>query len=283
MRILKPILWYYSKIKQDHSQYGGGGPQVGGVTCLFIQSLILIWLHLHDRWGDHNYETFMNRHVTPPKRLPLLPGVPHLRVNKPLVTKVWGKGCWGGSHSASYQHPFPPLHTQPWKTEWTVTSSKIAGELSHRFFFAFFFIFSWIVLTKSSDQRHGFALFSIFREGHGPLNNPTANRVRKGQRRLEFTQSDKPSFYKGFKHTNAPHWWSFLGSICNFPLKNVQEMSGRSWVRGGYGRTAFLVNNKPFFPYQNTWALQSMYAARKSSYRDHEMIEKSNLTGQTLS
>ena len=46
------------------------------------------------------------------------------------------------------------------------------------------------------------------------------------------------------------------------------------------GRTAVLVNNKPFFPYQNTWALQSMYAARRSSYRDREMIEKSNLTGR---
>ena len=49
------------------------------------------------------------------------------------------------------------------------------------------------------------------------------------------------------------------------------------------GRTAFWMNNKAFFPYQNTWALQSTYAARKSSYRDHEMIEKSNLTGRTLS
>ena len=58
---------------------------------------------------------------------------------------------------------------------------------------------------------------------------------------------------------------------------------GVDMVAPGRGRTAFLMNNKPFFPYQNTWALQSTYAARKSSYRDHEMIEKSNLTGRTLS
>ena len=38
--------------------HGGGGPQEGevtrsgGVTRLSIWSLILIWLHLHDRWGD---------------------------------------------------------------------------------------------------------------------------------------------------------------------------------------------------------------------------------------
>ena len=38
--------------------HGGGGPQVGEVTCLggvtrlSISSLILIWSRLHDRWGD---------------------------------------------------------------------------------------------------------------------------------------------------------------------------------------------------------------------------------------
>ena len=32
--------------------HGGGGPQVGEVTRLSIQSLILIWSRLHDRWGD---------------------------------------------------------------------------------------------------------------------------------------------------------------------------------------------------------------------------------------
>ena len=32
--------------------HGSGGPQVGEVTRLSIQSLILILSHLHDRWGD---------------------------------------------------------------------------------------------------------------------------------------------------------------------------------------------------------------------------------------
>ena len=32
--------------------HGGGGPQVGEVTRLSIQSLILILSRLHDRWGD---------------------------------------------------------------------------------------------------------------------------------------------------------------------------------------------------------------------------------------
>ena len=152
---------------------------------------------------------YMNRRITPPKWVTSPTWGPPPPCNRPLVTKVWGGGgCWGGSHSASYQHPFPPPHTQPRKTEWTVTSSKIEGKLSHRFFFAFFFIFSWTVLTKSSDQRHGFAIFSIFREGHGPLNNQTANKVSKGQRRLEFTQSDQPSFYRDLStlmpHTDGP-------------------------------------------------------------------------------
>ena len=231
---------------------------------------------------------YMNRNITPPKRVTSHTWGPHLRVNRPLVTKVWGKGCWGESDSASYQHPFQPPDTQPRKTEWTVTSSKIAGKLSHRFFLAFFFIVSWIVLTKSSDQRHGFAIFSILRERHGPLNNQTENKVSKGQKATGVYPTWSVLLLQGFKHTYAPHWWSFLRSICNFPLKNVREMSVRIWVRGGNGRTRShcLLDehyNKAFFPYQNTWALQSTYAARKSSYRDHEMIEKSNLTRRTLS
>ena len=32
--------------------HGGEGPQVGNVTRLSIYSLVLIWLRLHDRWGD---------------------------------------------------------------------------------------------------------------------------------------------------------------------------------------------------------------------------------------
>ena len=49
-----------------------GGPQVGevtrlgGVTCMSIESLILIWTCLHDRWGDHMRD-YMYRRVTPPK------------------------------------------------------------------------------------------------------------------------------------------------------------------------------------------------------------------------
>ena len=43
--------------------HGGGGPQLGAVTCvrgvtrLFIQCLILIWLCLHERWGDPPHVT----------------------------------------------------------------------------------------------------------------------------------------------------------------------------------------------------------------------------------
>ena len=122
---------------------------------------------------------YMNRHITPPQRVTSHTWGPHLRVNRPLVTKVWGRGCRGGSDSASYQHPFPPPDTQPRKTEWTVTSSKIARKLSHHFYLACFFIFSWIVLTKSSAQRHG-------------------------QRRLEFTQPDQSSFYRDLS-TLMPH------------------------------------------------------------------------------
>ena len=52
--------------------HGGGGPQVGdvtclgGVTCLSIESLILIWSRLHNRWGDPP-------HVTSPIWGPPLP------------------------------------------------------------------------------------------------------------------------------------------------------------------------------------------------------------------
>ena len=55
--------------------HGDGGPQVGevtrfgGVTRLSIQSLILIWSRLHDRWGDHMRDDYMERRVTPPKRV----------------------------------------------------------------------------------------------------------------------------------------------------------------------------------------------------------------------
>ena len=52
--------------------HGGGGPQVGdvtclgGVTCLSIESLILTWSRLHDRWGEPP-------HVTSPIWGPPLP------------------------------------------------------------------------------------------------------------------------------------------------------------------------------------------------------------------
>ena len=45
-------------------------------------------------------------------------------------------------------------------------------------------------------------------------------------------------------------------------------MSGRTGLNIYFNTLALLVNNKPLFPYQNTWALQSMYTARKSSYRE---------------
>ena len=37
----------------------------GEVTRLSIQSLILIWSHLHDRWGDRMRD-YMDRRVTTP-------------------------------------------------------------------------------------------------------------------------------------------------------------------------------------------------------------------------
>ena len=37
--------------------HGGGGPQVGGVTRLSIQSLILMWSRLHVRWGNPPHVT----------------------------------------------------------------------------------------------------------------------------------------------------------------------------------------------------------------------------------
>ena len=45
--------------------HGGRGLQVGEVTRLSIQSLILIWSSLHDRWDDH-MRYCMDRRVTPP-------------------------------------------------------------------------------------------------------------------------------------------------------------------------------------------------------------------------
>ena len=37
--------------------HGGGGPSVGGVTRLSIQSLILMWSRLHVRWGNPPHVT----------------------------------------------------------------------------------------------------------------------------------------------------------------------------------------------------------------------------------
>ena len=50
-------------------------------------------------------------------------------------------------------------------------------------------------------------------------------------------------------------------------------MSGRTGLNIYFNTLALLVNNKPLFPYQNTWALQSMYTARKSSYRDPRIMK----------
>ena len=59
--------------KKRASLHKGGGPQVGevirtgGVTCLSIKSLILIWSRLLNRWGDRRRD-YMDMRVTPHKR-----------------------------------------------------------------------------------------------------------------------------------------------------------------------------------------------------------------------
>ena len=79
----------------------GGGPRVGEVTHLggvngltlpSLESLILIWSRLHDRWGDHMRDC-MDSRVTPPKRV-TLPAWGHLPpYNQPLLSerKRWTK------------------------------------------------------------------------------------------------------------------------------------------------------------------------------------------------
>ena len=56
--------------------------RLGRITRLSIYSLILIWARLHDRWGGHMGD-YMDR------RLPHLPGVPHLDVNRPLEKHIY--------------------------------------------------------------------------------------------------------------------------------------------------------------------------------------------------
>ena len=64
---LSIVLWKYNKptflCALRACLHGGGGPQVGEVTCLdgvtrlSIKSLILMWSRLHVRWGDPPHVT----------------------------------------------------------------------------------------------------------------------------------------------------------------------------------------------------------------------------------
>ena len=54
----------------------GGGPQVGEVTWGGLP-------HLTCKLDHFQMRNYMNRRVTPPKRVPHLSGVPHLHVNRP--------------------------------------------------------------------------------------------------------------------------------------------------------------------------------------------------------
>ena len=55
----------------------GGGPQVGEVTCVKLPHLTCKRDHIKMR-------DYLDRRVTPPKRVTSLPGIPHLHVNRPL-------------------------------------------------------------------------------------------------------------------------------------------------------------------------------------------------------
>ena len=71
------LTWFQKRLRACLP--GAGGPQVGGVTRLYIQSLIY---RLHDRWGDHMRD-YIDRRVTPPKRFTSPTWGPHLHVNRP--------------------------------------------------------------------------------------------------------------------------------------------------------------------------------------------------------
>ena len=61
--------------------HGGGGPQIGEVTCGGSP-------HLSCKSDQIKMRDYMDRRLTPPSGLPHLPGVPHLHVNTPLVLNI---------------------------------------------------------------------------------------------------------------------------------------------------------------------------------------------------
>ena len=58
--------------------HGGGGPQIGEVTCSGSP-------HLSCKRDQIKIRDYVDRRVIPPKRVTSPPGVPHLHVNGPLV------------------------------------------------------------------------------------------------------------------------------------------------------------------------------------------------------
>ena len=89
--------------------HGGGGPQVGevtrlaGVTRLSIQSLILTWSRLHDRWGDSPQVTSPIWSPPPPCKQALTTclkypfKISHYEVNYTVgcISFVKRIHCWG--------------------------------------------------------------------------------------------------------------------------------------------------------------------------------------------
>ena len=58
------------------SLHGGGGPQIGKVTCARSP-------HLSCKHNEIKMRDYMDKRVTHQSGLPHLPGVSHLRVNRP--------------------------------------------------------------------------------------------------------------------------------------------------------------------------------------------------------
>ena len=56
--------------------HGGGGPQIGEVTCGGSP-------HLSCKHDEIKMKAYMDKHVTHQSGLTHLPGVPHIRVNRP--------------------------------------------------------------------------------------------------------------------------------------------------------------------------------------------------------
>ena len=73
------ISWYITnyKLLVHYSLHEGGGPQVGEVTCAKLPHLTCKRDHIEMR-------DYMDRRVTPPKRVTSPTWGPHLHVNRPL-------------------------------------------------------------------------------------------------------------------------------------------------------------------------------------------------------